>query len=296
MLLALIGLTGLAGTWCGLGARSASQADWYTSPASRTGDNRMLASAETYNRTHWYTPGDGGVDYARQLNNRDGVMGVIDYPRLGIRLTIRHGSDTATLAQGAGHYPGTALPVGGVNTRTVITAHRGGVAPMFTRLDEARPGDVFHLTAGGRTIAYRVIDMKVIQPDDTMALAPVKGKDLATLLTCTPYGVNTQRLMVTGERTPMPGWGNRKPTDNQPKLIWLGIGGLWILCGATAFWHRMVHDVDSISLAGKLVGGSHAPRHRTTRRNPTRERGHRRCHDHDGEREATLREPHPPEP
>lgn len=223
----LTGLTVLTGGWLAGGARDAAQAAAHDRAG---GDAATLKAAREYNRRLTFRPAGDGTndpDYQRQLSRPpDGIMASIDYPRLSIRLSIRHGSSPKTLAGGAGHLYGTALPVGGTGTRTVITAHRGGAgAPMFTRLGEARTGDVFHLTAAGQTIAYRVTDIRVLDPGDTAALAPKAGEDLATLLTCTPYGVNTKRLTVTGRRTRMPGWTTR-PADRKP------VGAVWLLAAA----------------------------------------------------------------
>ena len=156
-------------------------------------------------------------------------MASVDYPRLGM---MPSGTALQRLYGGAGHLPGTSLPVGGKGTRTVISGHRGGTTPLFTRLGEARKGDVFHITAAGRTMAYRVVSIQVIQPDDIKSLSPKQGKDLATLLTCTPYGVNTERLIVTGVRTKMPGW-TKKPVDTSTPLVRGVLAGLWAV-GITA--------------------------------------------------------------
>ena len=149
---------------------------------------------------------DGGNDpeYARLMDAGDGIMGAIRIPSISVDLPIRHGSGVDVLDQGAGHLHGTSLPVGGQSTRTVITAHRG-LADMllFTRLDELDEGDLFEIdNMYGQKLKYRVIRVEVVDPDQVDRLAIEPGKDLATLLTCTPYGVNTQRLLVTGERVP----------------------------------------------------------------------------------------------
>lgn len=173
-------------------------------------------------------------DYKRQLTlPADGVMSIIRYPRLSINLPVRHGTDLAILQKGAGHLYGTSLPVGGVNTRTVISAHSGlADKVMFDRLDglggQARKGDIFYLTTLGRDLAYKVIDIRVVDPGDFSRLRIVPGRDLATLLTCTPYGINTKRLLVTGTRVKIP--AQAPPVSKAPfPLTWL-----WWLLGILA--------------------------------------------------------------
>ena len=131
------------------------------------------------------------------------IMGSIEIPSLDITLPIYHGTKDEVLNVGAGHWEGSSLPVGGINTRTVITSHRGSPnSKLFTRLDEMEINDLFYLRVLNEVLAYKVIDIQVIYPDDTDTLNIVEGKDLATLLTCTPYGLNTHRLIITGERVP----------------------------------------------------------------------------------------------
>ena len=132
-------------------------------------------------------------------------MGSVSIPSIGVDLTIRHGSSDTVLAMGAGHLHGTSLPVGGPSTHTALTGHRGlADKMMFTRLDELHKGSVFYIHTLGRTLAYKVTDIRVVDPGQVDSLRIVKGQDLATLVTCTPYGINTQRLLVTGERARMP--------------------------------------------------------------------------------------------
>lgn len=183
--------------------------------------DRMLAAAREYNRRlarsgqpvigetadpfSGHAVGDftGGDDpgYLAALDTGQGVMGSISIPRIGVDLTIRHGSGEQALRTGVGHLHGTSLPVGGPGTHTALTGHRGlPDAELFTRLDELRRGDPFYLHILGDTLAYRVSDIRVVDPDQVDSLRIIPGRDLVTLVTCTPYGVNTQRLLVTGER------------------------------------------------------------------------------------------------
>lgn len=134
--------------------------------------------------------------------NKDGVMGIIDIPKLKISLPIYHGTSEEVLQKGAGHLEGTSIPIGGVSTHACISAHRGlPNKKMFTNLDEMKEDDIFLLSIMGEKLAYKVIDVQVVLPSDIRSLRLQKGKDLVTLITCTPYGVNTHPLYVTGERT-----------------------------------------------------------------------------------------------
>lgn len=164
--------------------------------------------------------------YWNTLKGPQGVMGTVRIPSIGVTLPIRHGSDEAALANGAGHLYGTSLPVGGKDTHTVITAHRGVPdKELFTRLDELKKGDVFYLNAAGGTLAYRVTRVQETDPSDTSLVRIEQGKDLATLLTCTPYGVNTRRLLVTGKRVSMPDDAPNvedAPKDRKPLLVGAG--------------------------------------------------------------------------
>lgn len=149
----------------------------------------------------------GSFDYDRMLSDgKTGIMSRVKIPSIDVDLPIYHGTSDAALLQGAGHLEGSHLPVGGSSTRTVITAHRGlADATMFTNLDRVKLGDTFTLETFGRVLTYRVSTIKVIDPEDTDTIRVVPGKDLATLITCTPLGINSQRIVVTGERiTPTP--------------------------------------------------------------------------------------------
>ena len=142
-------------------------------------------------------------DYLSQLNLND-VMATIKIPSINVNLPIYHGTENATLDKGIGHLFGTALPVGGESTHTVLTGHTGlGTATMFDQLTSLKEGDVFYIEVPGRHLKYQVTDIRVVLPNETETLNKVEGKDLATLITCTPYGINTHRLLVTGERVPM---------------------------------------------------------------------------------------------
>lgn len=147
-----------------------------------------------------------GVDpvYMNTLNiASDEMMGSVEIPKINIKIPIYHTTEEDVLNKGAGHLEGSSLPVGGANTHAVISAHRGlPSASLFTDLDQMKVGDHFLLHVLDETLCYEVDKISVVKPEDTSALAVEDGQDLVTLLTCTPYGVNTERLLVRGHRVP----------------------------------------------------------------------------------------------
>ena len=147
-----------------------------------------------------------GVDpvYMNTLNIAgDEMMGSVEIPKINIKIPIYHTTEEDVLNKGAGHLEGSSLPVGGANTHAVISAHRGlPSASLFTDLDQMKVGDHFLLHVLDETLCYEVDKISVVKPDDTSALAVEDGQDLVRLLTCTPYGVNTARLLVRGHRVP----------------------------------------------------------------------------------------------
>ena len=147
-----------------------------------------------------------GVDpvYMNTLNIAgDEMMGSVEIPKINIKIPIYHTTEEEVLNKGAGHLEGSSLPVGGANTHAVISAHRGlPSASLFTDLDQMKVGDHFLLHVLDETLCYEVDKISVVKPEDTTALAVEDGQDLVTLLTCTPYGVNTERLLVRGHRAP----------------------------------------------------------------------------------------------
>lgn len=147
-----------------------------------------------------------GVDpvYMNTLNIAgDEMMGSVEIPKINIKIPIYHTTEEEVLNKGAGHLEGSSLPVGGANTHAVISAHRGlPSASLFTDLDQLKEGDHFLIHVLNETLCYEVDKISVVKPEDTTALAVEDGQDLVTLLTCTPYGVNTERLLVRGHRVP----------------------------------------------------------------------------------------------
>ena len=131
-----------------------------------------------------------------------GIMGSIEIPDIKVKLPIYHGTNEECLSSGAGHMEGTSFPVGGVNSHCVITGHRGlPGASLFLRLDELEEEDVFFIDLGGEKLFYKIVRISVVEPNDMDSLMIEEGKDLVSLVTCTPYGINTHRLIVTGERS-----------------------------------------------------------------------------------------------
>ncbi|HEL1603674.1 TPA: class C sortase [Streptococcus suis] len=139
-------------------------------------------------------------EYARMLEVEE-MIGSISIPKIDVELPIYAGTSEDILQRGAGHLEGSSLPVGGKSTRAVITAHRGlPQARLFTELSKLKKNDVFYITNIKETLAYKVESIQVIEPDEVSALSIQEGRDLVTLLSCTPYMINSHRLLVTGHR------------------------------------------------------------------------------------------------
>lgn len=130
-----------------------------------------------------------------------GMMGYVTVPKIGQELPVYHGTSDAVLSIAAGHFEGTSLPIGGADTHSVVSAHRGlPTAELFTYLDRMELGDTFYFTILDRVITYEVDQIRIVEPYDTSLIRVEDGGDYCTLLTCTPYGINTQRLLVRGHR------------------------------------------------------------------------------------------------
>ncbi|MDC4233026.1 class C sortase [Actinomyces sp. B33] len=215
-----------------------------------------LLEANTNAPTGSGTSSDADLDYDSILSvNSDGLIGRIRIPQIDVDLPIYHGTADRTLLEGVGHLEGTSLPVGGRGTRTVLTGHRGlADAKMFTDLDKVRVGDIFTLEVFGEVLTYRVDDRKVVEPEDTESLHADPNRDLATLVTCTPLGINSHRILLTGERvTPTPSSevqaAGRAP--GTPRFPWWAV---WIPAGVVA--------------AGLYVWWSGLPKQSRRRRGP----------------------------
>lgn len=143
-------------------------------------------------------------DYDSQLDiAENGIMGYVEIPKIQVNLPIYHGTDAEVLDRGVGHLLGSSLPVGGENTHTILSGHSGMASQkMFTDLEQLTQGDVFCLNVLNETLAYQVTEINTVLPYETDLLGIVPGEDLCTLVTCTPYGINTHRLLVRGSRIP----------------------------------------------------------------------------------------------
>ena len=167
----------------------------------------LFAAAEDYNRSiseidfplMYY---DQVAGYEQVLNlDGSGVMGYIHIPKIKVKLPILHGTSEGVLQKAIGHLQGTSLPTGGAGNHCVLSAHRGlPSARLFTDLDQIKTGDGFSLTVLNRELHYEVDQILTVEPHEVEALYPVEGEDYCTLVTCTPYGVNSHRLLVRGRR------------------------------------------------------------------------------------------------
>ena len=193
-------------------------AEMYTSSVEAAGPDTVAkerASAQTYNDNLESAPildpwlesqRPDTPQYQAYLHEMDidPVMARIVIPSIHVSLPVFHGTESRTLTEGVGHLFGTSLPIGGPSTHAVLTGHTGlSTATMFDNLNQVKKGDAFYVSSLGQTLKYEVVDITVVKPEETDSLRKVPGRDLVTLITCTPYGVNSHRLLVTGERVPM---------------------------------------------------------------------------------------------
>ncbi len=189
-----------------------------------------------------------GLDYDRMLAvDASGMMARIRIPSIEVDLPIYHGTSDATLLRGAGHLEGSHLPVGGAGTHAVITAHRGlADATMFSDLDRVEVGDRFTVETLGEVLTYEVIETRVVAPEDTDSLRAGSDADLVTLVTCTPLGINTHRILVTGTRvtpTPAADLAAVGSASDLPGFAWWAVAGAGALSAATlALWRLGIAD------------------------------------------------------
>ena len=209
--------------------------------------NAMLANA---------TISEGGASapplaYAEQLTV-GGVMAYVDIPKISVYLPVQHGTGAETLEKSVGHVVGTSLPVGGNSTHAVLSAHSGmASSKLFSDIDQLELGDKFFVHVLGDTLAYEVDSINTVLPTDTSLLQIEEGKDLVTLVTCTPFGVNSHRLLVRGHRVPyvpeqeVEAAKTQKATSSwtQHYLIGLGIGlgAVAVVGGGYAIIRRKRH-------------------------------------------------------
>lgn len=194
---------------------------------------RALADAQTYNDLLKTPEKSDSLDneyYENILDFGNGIMGYIIVEKIGIRLPIYHGVSTEVLEKGVGHLPTSAFPIGGEGNHTVLTGHTGlPSAELFTDLTELAVGDRFEITVGSSTTFYQVDQIRVVLPSETSDLMPVMGQDYCTLVTCTPYGVNSHRLLVRGNRItvteeiPTPLSEEESAPKKKTWIWWLGL-------------------------------------------------------------------------
>ena len=185
--------------------------DKKVSEETRDANNKLLMDAREYNRSLSFgevvdvfqNPEVKNSDrYLSILNiNDNGMMGYISIPKIDVRIPIYHGTTSDVLQKGVGHLEGSSFPVGGESTHAILSAHRGlPSSKLFTDLDQLKKGDIFYIYILNQVLAYQVDQVLVTEPSETDALRIVDGKDYITLVTCTPYAINTHRLLVRGER------------------------------------------------------------------------------------------------
>ncbi|WFR84289.1 class C sortase [Arthrobacter sp. Y-9] len=207
--------------------------------------------------------------YEQQLNvNNDGVIGQLSYPALNIDLAIYHGTGDDVLGKGVGHLFGSSLPVGGPGTHSVLTSHSGiPNAELFTPLHQAKEGQVFYIKVLDRTFVYQVEKIEVVQPDDISSLKVVPGKDQVTLITCTPIGVNSNRLLLHASRiADLPQddpqqqtLAGRQSTLAFPYWALLYVAGLLAFYIGARYWNRRGSRAQARQLKGSQEPTSPEP-------------------------------------
>lgn len=227
--------------------------------------DKTLEAARTYNRAHT----DGPIldpwlarvsednaeykEYERQLSGA-AAMSQVAIPAIDVRLPVYHGTSESVLQKGLGHLYGSALPTGGEGFHSVITGHTGlTTATLFDDLADVQVGDAVYVSTFGERMKYRVFGIDVVLPDETDSLAAVPGKDLLTLVTCTPYGINTHRLLVHAERVPMdPEDAEALDTTTSSLQWWMwAIGGVALLILLALIWWLYREKKKSVQAATK---------------------------------------------
>lgn len=226
---------------------------------------------------------EASKDYVNQLNvDGNGIMGYVTIPKIQVDLPIYHGTESETLDKGVGHLLGSSLPVGGESTHAILSGHSGMASQkMFTDLEQLREGDVFYLRVLDEVLAYQVKAILTVEPRNTAFLGVVPGEDLCTLVTCTPTGVNTHRLLVRASRIPYEkavaveeeiSKQEEEPSSHWEDQYWLGIrlGLVAMICVVLLFnivlmvkKHRQVRDgkhtiAERKSRSRKKKGGRYA--------------------------------------
>ena len=231
----------------------------YTAAIADTDDAELTAqreAAEQYNAMlSGATITEGGASapplaYAQQLTV-GGVMAYVDIPKINVYLPVQHGTDADTLERAVGHVVGTSLPVGGSSTHAVLSAHSGmASSKLFSDIDQLAAGDVFYIHVLGDTLAYEVDSIHTVLPTDTSLLQIEDGKDYVTLVTCTPFGVNTHRLLVRGHRVPYAPEQETTAAEKPAASSWtqhyltglaVGLGVVAVIGGAYFLVRRVRH-------------------------------------------------------
>lgn len=188
-------------------------------------------------------------EYLKILNKNNGQIGTLIIPKIQLKLPVYHGTEAKVLKKGVGHIQNTAFPVGGGGTHAVLSAHRGlPEARLFTDLDKLEKGDMFFIQVLDETLAYEVDQIKTVLPEDTGDLQPSEEQDYVTLVTCTPYGVNTHRLLVRGKRVPYDqkvqktwkDWNQKDTADNRKNKILIAIVGV---AAVIFFYYLLIRPV-----------------------------------------------------
>ena len=233
----------------------------YTAAIADTDDIELTAqreAAEQYNAMLSGTAAitEGGASapplaYAQQLTV-GGVMAYVDIPKIGAYLPVQHGTEADTLEKSVGHVVGTSLPVGGSSTHAVLSAHSGmASSKLFSDIDQLEKGDIFYIHVLGDTLTYEVDSINTVLPTDTRLLQIEDGKDYVTLVTCTPFGVNTHRLLVRGHRVPYTPEQETAAAEEKPTAsswtqhyltgLAIGIGTVAVVSGGYFLVRRIRH-------------------------------------------------------
>ena len=233
----------------------------YTAANENTDDTELTAQREAAERYNAILSGaatitEGGVSapplaYAQQLTV-GGAMCYVDIPKINVYLPVQHGTDADTLENSVGHVVGTSLPVGGSSTHAVLSAHSGmASSKLFSDIDQLAVGDMFYIHVLGEVLAYKVDAIHTVLPTDTSLLQIADGKDLVTLVTCTPFGINTHRLLVRGHRIPYtPEQATTAAAEKPAASSWtrhyltglaIGLGAVAVIGGAYFLVRRVRH-------------------------------------------------------
>lgn len=232
----------------------------YTAAIADTDDVELTAQREAAQQYNAMLSGaaiaEGGASapplaYVQQLT-AGGVMAYVDIPKIGVYLPMQHGTDADTLEKSVGHVVGTSLPVGGESTHAVLSAHSGlASSKLFSDIDQLAEGDTFYIHVLGEVLAYKVDAIHTVLPTDTRLLQIEEGEDYVTLVTCTPFGVNTHRLLVRGHRIPYtPEQATAAAVEKPVTSSWtqhyltglgVGLGAVAVISGAYFLARRKRH-------------------------------------------------------